>query len=447
MSLLEKFQESVQKQKLFLPQDTLLLAVSGGVDSVVLCALCQLSGFQFSIAHCNFQLRGAESDRDELFVKALAKKYNVAVDIKKFDTKKYAAMHKIAIQEAARNLRYEWFAAIAAKRYIVTAHHADDNAETILMHFFRGTGLSGLTGIPAKNKNIRRPLLPFSKAEMIDFAKENKLDFVEDSSNQTVNYTRNLFRLEILPLLRKVFPAVDQNLQQNIYRFGEIEKLYQFSVGKLLDKICVRKNEEVRVPVKQLMQLNNRALIYELIRPFHFTEKQIEEVIKLSSSESGRYLNAPDQQYQIVKHRHWFIIHPLSEKNNATIIITENENQISFANGALTIDVTDKLKIPSSAHTALLDIEKIEFPLVLRRWKEGDYFYPLGLKKKNSQRVGKKKIARFLIDAKLPKSEKDNIWVIEYNQKICWVVGHRIDERFKITPRTKKALHIQWQSK
>ncbi|MCB0742227.1 MAG: tRNA lysidine(34) synthetase TilS, partial [Chitinophagaceae bacterium] len=166
-----------------------------------------------------------------------------------------------------------------------------------------------------------------------------------------------------------------------------------------------------------------------------------------SSSESGRYLNAPDQQYQIVKHRHWFIIHPLSEKNNATIIITENENQISFANGALTIEVTDKLKIPSTVHTALLDIEKIEFPLVLRRWKEGDYFYPLGLKKKNSQRVGKKKIARFLIDAKLPKSEKDNIWVIESNQKICWVVGHRIDERFKITPRTKKALHIQWQSK
>ncbi|MCB0716483.1 MAG: tRNA lysidine(34) synthetase TilS [Chitinophagaceae bacterium] len=447
MSLLEKFQESVQKQKLFLPQDTLLLAVSGGVDSVVLCALCQLSGFQFSIAHCNFQLRGEESERDELFVKALAKKYNVAVDIKKFDTEKYAATHKIAIQEAARNLRYEWFAAIAAKRYIVTAHHADDNAETILMHFFRGTGLSGLTGIPAKNKNIRRPLLPFSKAEMIDFAKENKLDFVEDSSNQTVNYTRNLFRLEILPLLRKVFPAVDQNLQQNIYRFSEIEKLYQFSVGKLLDKICVRKNEEVRVPVKQLMQLNNRALIYELIRPFHFTEKQIEEVIKLSSSESGRYLNAPDQQYQIVKHRHWFIIHPLREKNNATIVITENENQISFANGALTIDVTDKLKIPSTVHTALLDIEKIEFPLVLRRWKEGDYFYPLGLKKKNSQRVGKKKIARFLIDAKLPKSEKDNIWVIESNQKICWVVGHRIDERFKITPRTKKALRIQWQSK
>ena len=235
------------------------------MDSVVLCELCKQAGYDFIIAHCNFQLRGEESERDEQFVKELGKKYGVEVLVKKFDTEKYAAENKISIQEAARELRYSWFAelvmshgnqrvgqnSIRQLNYLLTAHHADDNNETLLMNFFRGTGLHGLTGIPVSAGYIRRPLLSFSKEELIAFAKENKLDFVEDSSNQSSKYTRNFFSNEIIPAISKVYPQVKENLQDNINRFKEIEKLYQLFSGRLKKKICKQKG------MKFIFLLNN----------------------------------------------------------------------------------------------------------------------------------------------------------------------------------------------
>jgi len=233
----------------------LILAVSGGVDSVVLCELCKQAGFNFEIAHCNFQLRGEESERDEKFVRHLAEKYKVEVKVKKFDTEKFAEEKKISIQEAARDLRYRWFFQLWNKenfndtltddleripgwhtggpfKFVLTAHHADDNIETVMMNFFRGTGLHGLTGIPISGPSatlayIKRPLLPFSKKELIEFANENKLEFVEDSSNLSSKYTRNLFRNEIIPAISKVYPQANENLNDNINRFKEIEKLYK----------------------------------------------------------------------------------------------------------------------------------------------------------------------------------------------------------------------------
>jgi tRNA(Ile)-lysidine synthase len=324
MNLPERFISVIKKQHLFSSKDKLLLAVSGGVDSVVLCELCKQSGYNFTIAHCNFQLRGEESERDERFVRELGKNYGVEVLVKKFDTENYAAEKKLSIQEAARDLRYSWFwnlwresAFISDEAepkteneisvpgwhvpvrgfFVVTAHHADDNAETIIMNFFRGTGLHGLTGIPAVGPSevigyIRRPLLSFSKEELTRFAKENNLNFVEDSSNASSKYTRNLFRNEIIPAVSKVYPQVKENLKDNINRFKEIEKLYQLGVSEIKKKLFKQKGNEIHIPVKQLMGYDNKALIYEIISAYGFSEKQVEEVVKLAASDSGRYVQS-----------------------------------------------------------------------------------------------------------------------------------------------------------
>jgi tRNA(Ile)-lysidine synthase len=378
-------------------------------------------------------LRGEESERDEQFVKELGKKYNTEVFVKRFDTEKYSADNKLSTQEAARKLRYDWFAELIknlnsklqAPNFLLTAHHADDNNETLLMNFFRGTGLHGLTAIAEKTGYIRRPLLNFSKEELIAFAKENTLGFVEDSSNQSSKYTRNFFRNELLPAISKVYPQVNQNLGDNIERFKEIEKLYNYSVGEVKKKLCRQKGNETHIPVKQLMQHNNKALIYEIIHPFGFLEKQVDEVIKLSQSESGKYITAPADNYRIIRHRHWFIITPLAATEAANIVIDEGIKEMQFALGTLIIEETANPISPqagqTSNSTAFLDSKQI--------------IYPLGMKKK-------KKVARFLIDQKFSKTEKENLWVLESNQRIVWVVGYRIDERFKVTEKTKQVLQL-----
>ena len=450
MSLLLRFQNNIKRNNLFSKKDKLLLAVSGGVDSVVLCELCKQAEFDFTIAHCNFQLRGEESERDEKFVRNLGDKYGVEVLVKKFDTEKYALENKLSTQEAARNLRYEWFEELVNNQlsigniknpiHLLTAHHADDNAETIAMNFFRGTGLHGLTGIPSKNGYIKRPLLEFSKDELLAFAKENNLEFVEDSSNQSSKYTRNYFRNEIIPAISKIYPQVKDNLLDNINRFKEIEKLYKLSVGELKRKICKLKGNEIHIPVNKLMLYNNKALIYEIIHSFNFQEKQVEEVMKLADSDSGKYITSPDNQYRIIKHRLWFIISPVVATESLNIIIEEKDKQVLFALGSINIESTPSNKPSTSSDIATLDAKEIKFPLLLRKWKTGDYFYPLGMKKK-------KKVSRFLIDSKLSKIEKENTWIIESKQRICWIVGQRIDDRFKITSTTKEVLKLTYKSK
>jgi len=445
MSLLQRFKDIIQQQHLFLPKDKLLLAVSGGVDSVVLCELCKLSGYDFIIAHCNFQLRGEESERDETFVKKLGENYKVKVEVKRFETETYAAEHKLSIQEAARALRYEWFEELVVRpesgvgnlvlNVILTAHHKDDNIETLLMNFFRGTGLHGLTGIPVSYGQIKRPMLNFSKEEICQFAKENSLEFVEDSSNLSSKYTRNFFRNEIIPAISNVYPQVKENLAGNIERFKEIEQLYRQTVGELKKKICREKGEEVHIPVLQLMKYNNRALIYEIIRDYGFNEKQVDELIKLADSESGKYIESPVLQYRIIKHRHWFIISPTQSISAANIVIEAKDKCVGFEKGILRFELTDNGHLASGNQVAFLDVKEISFPLLLRPWKTGDYFYPLGMAKK-------KKLSRFFIDQKLSKTEKENAWVLESNKRIIWVIGYRIDNRFKLTDKTKQVMKI-----
>ena len=458
MNLLQRYQQFIKEQNLFSPKDKLILPVIGGIDCVLLCELCKEAGYDFIIAHCNFQLRGEESERDEKFVKDLAEKYKVETKVKKFDTEKFAEENKMSIQEAARVLRYEWFdelvngeLSIVNRKtepnihhspftiHLLTAHHADDNAETALMNFCRGTGLHGLTGIPLSYEHIRRPMLSFTREEILQFAKENKLEFVEDSSNLSSKYTRNFFRNEIIPAISKVYPQVNENLADNINRFKEIERLYKFAVNDIKKKLVKEKGNEWHIPVKQLMSYGNRALIYEVINDFGFTEKQIEEVIKLAESESGKYIDSPSLHYRIIKHRHWFIISPYNSTGSETIIIEQDNKKVSFEHGVLEFEQlqTTNHKPQTSNNIACLDAKNICYPFILRKWKQGDYFYPLGMKKK-------KKLSRFFIDQKLSKTEKEKAWVIEMDKKIIWVVGKRIDERFKVTEKTKTVLKINY---
>ncbi len=473
MNLIQQFKNYIKQQNLFSSKDKLLLAVSGGVDSVVLCELCKQADFDFIIAHCNFQLRGEDSERDEKFVQSLGKKYTAEVLVKKFETGKYAEEKKVSIQEAARELRYDWFAEIIGNRQyatsdedhlnkeanrqlpiancVLTAHHADDNIETLLMNFCRGTGLYGLTGIPllSPNAKVRRPLLDFWKEQLIEFAKENHLEFVEDSSNQESKYIRNLFRNEIIPLISKAYPQVKENLDDNVKRFKEIKKLYSLSVKELKKKLYKIRGNEIHIPVKQLMAYQSKALVFEIITDFGFTEKQLDDVIKLAESESGKFVQSPIGAMRIIKFRHWLIISTGKTSHAETIVIEENNKSIQFASGTLFLEViqtsnlkSDNYRIQTSNLVEVLDLKEIHFPLILRKWKQGDYFYPLGMKNLPAGRQGKKKLARFFIDQKLSKTEKENVWVLEMNKKIIWVVGYRIDERFKITDKTQEALRL-----
>ncbi len=440
MNLLSQTANNILHQQLFLKKDKLLLAVSGGVDSIVLCELCFQLGYNFSIAHCNFQLRGKESERDELFVKNLEIKYAVEVFTKQFDTTQYANSNKISIQEAARNLRYEWFDELITKfniQYLLTAHHRDDNIETVLMNFFKGTGITGLRGIRAKNNKIVRPVLFASKEDLLSFAKENKLEWVEDSSNAETHYSRNKFRHEIIPALKEIFPAVEENLNDNIRRFADIEIIYRQGIDSHKKRLLEKRGSEIHIPILKLKKsIPLSTIVYEIIKDFGFSTNQTEEVVGLLDSDSGKYIVS--RTHRVIKNRNWLIITCLKNKESETILIENEKSEIEFEIGKIKFEKIEnniKFKVPDLKFTACLNADELQFPFLLRKVKQADYFYPLGLRKK-------KKLHRFFIDQKLALTEKEKIWVVESNQKIVWVIGHRIDDRFKITKATKNILKI-----
>ena len=443
MRFIESFQHLLIEQHLFTKDAHLLLAVSGGVDSMVLTDLIFKAGYKFSIAHCNFQLRGVESERDEQFVKAVAEKYKVTFFVKKFDTTQFAASNKIGTQEAARKLRYEWFAELLSTvnnqlSNILTAHHLNDSIETSAMHFFRGTGISGLRGLLPKQGTIIRPLLFATKEAILNYATENQIQWVEDGSNESSKYTRNFFRNELLPLIEKVYPEVKLNLAHNIQRFAETEQLYLQAIELHKKKLLEQNGTEIHIPVLKLKKAKPlHTIVYEIIKDYHFTSAQTNEVVALLDAENSKYVAS--STHRIIKNRNWLIIAPL-EGADAKHILIDGIGLWQFGSGAIKIEEFSnaQLQINNSSNTAFLDLLQITFPLLLRKWKTGDYFYPLGMKKK-------KKVARFLIDQKLSKTEKENIWVLESNKKIVWIVGQRIDDRIKIATSTKNVLQISFK--
>lgn len=451
MSLLQRFIDYIKEKDLFHSKDYLLIAVSGGVDSAVLCELCYQAGYDFAIAHCNFQLRDEESERDEQLVRSISEKYKADFFVKKFDTQSYAEEHKISIQVAARQLRYHWFnellesieskgPAVHQSAYVLTAHHADDNIETVMMNFFKGTGIKGLHGIAPKQNKIVRPLLFAKKDELLLFAKENNIFYAEDSSNITDKYTRNYFRNQLIPSLQKIYPDVKDNIKNNIERFKDVETLYNQAILFHKKKLLEYKDNEVHIPVLKLQKSEPlHTIVYEIIIEYGFTAHKTGDVINLLKSESGKSVSSAT--YNIIRNRKWLIITPKINNKAAHIVIQQNDKKMEFENGWLSIKKysSETLKHATVATSATLDKKNIHFPLLLRKWKKGDYFYPLGMQKK-------KKLSRFFIDQKISISDKEKIWVIESNKKILWVIGLRIDDRFKLTNQTKDILQIDFKA-
>lgn len=442
IGLLQKFNEYIQKENLFQLKDKLLLAVSGGVDSVVLSKLSKLAGYDFAIAHCNFQLRAEDSERDEEFVSELAVKYKCGFHTVRFDTKKIASEKRISTQEAARALRYAWFEEIRREngyQYIVTAHHADDNIETVVMNFFRGTGIKGLTGMEPKHGVIVRPLLFARRRELEEFLQAHQLSFVTDVSNLADDYTRNYFRRQVIPLIEKTYPEVNENVLANINRFRDVEILYQQAIGQHKKKLLEIKGDEVHIPVLKLKKADPlHSTVYEIIREYGFHASQTGEVIDLLDSESGKYIQS--SSHRIIKNRKWLIIAPV-EVEKSEIVVIDAVGNWQFPNGHLQIETapTANCQLLTANSIACLDANEIKFPLLLRKWKQGDYFYPLGMKKK-------KKLSRFFIDQKLSKTDKEKVWVIEMDKKVIWIVGYRIDDRFKVMSKTQRVLKITFIS-
>lgn len=456
MSLLKRFVQYINDQNLFQKDNRLLLAVSGGIDSVVLTELCHQAGYHFFIAHCNFHLRNEESNRDEKFARSLAEKYSVPIFVRSFQTERYAEENNVSIQVAARELRYSWFCDLAReeavkgenKIKIITGHHANDNIETLLMNFFKGTGIRGLQGILPKKGDLIRPLLFATKEEIVQFTGENELLFVEDSSNASDKYTRNYFRNQLIPSLQKIFPQVEENLVNNIARFREIDILYNQSIEIHRGKLLEFKGNEVHIPILKLVKVTPlKTILYEIIKDYHFTAHQAERVVNLLKSDSGKYLSS--QTHRIIKNRGWLIIAPLNTQEAQHIVIEKTDERIIFEEGVLNfknIHKTPKEIVQNLNNDVIIDAGNVEYPVILRKWKQGDYFYPLGLQKKESGKPGKKKLSKFFIDQKISLSEKEKIWVLESNKKIIWIINKRLDERFKVTHQTKSFLSIEFNA-
>ena len=421
--------------------DKLFLACSGGLDSVVLGHLIKTAGFSFQILHANFQLRGEESKRDEDFVVSLAKHWGVKIDVRRFDTEQAMSASGTGLQETARNLRYDWFDEVLLKeassgKWLLTGHHADDQVETVMMNFFRGTGIAGLRGMKEKNGNRLRPLLSVFRNELEDYAHLHDLKWVEDSSNQSSKYTRNFFRLELLPEIEKVFPAVKQNIIETSIRIAEVEQVYTREMDRIIKKLIHKKGEALGIPVNLLRMMSPLdTILHALFSPYGFSAHQIPELKKLMDAATGKFILS--DTHRVLKNREWILIDELAKKAISFFIVESETTKVCLESAELTFETLLGIEqFDTNPNHAWIDMRFVKYPLIVRKWKPGDYFYPLGMKKK-------KKIARFLTDLKLNRIQKENQWVVESNNKIIWVVGRRTDDRVKINSNTKDSLLIK----
>ena len=440
-NLHQAFIDEVAAKKLWGKNDHLFLACSGGLDSVVLAHLLSASKINYTLLHCNFQLRDEESNRDEQFVRKLAVQLNVPFQIKQFDTKKEIEIRKKGVQETARALRYEWFNEVinsdtsAAKKWLLTAHHADDQVETMMIQLFRGTGIAGLQGMKVKTGNIVRPLLFAQRKQLTQYATEHQLSWVEDSSNSSDNYTRNFLRNKVIPIIEEVIPELTSNMLMNGKRFEEIEMVYQQKIKEIKNKLIVEQQNSHAIPVNKLKNCEPiDTIMHEIFSRYGFAAQQIPELKKLFEATSGKYISS--DQFRVLKNRTWLLIEPIVEQEQTIRIVDQADTVLTFDNILLRFQqVAAGHDFKNDSQQALLNLNKLKFPLIVRKWKAGDYFYPLGMKKK-------KKVSRFMTDLKLSLSEKEQQWVVESDKKIVWVVGRRIDERFKIEENTTNRLLV-----
>lgn len=434
--MIKQFQQFILENNLLKPADKILLAVSGGIDSIVMCELFYQSNINFVIAHCNFQLRGNESDADEKFVVSLAKKYGLEYFSKKFETEKYAQAHKLSIQMAARDLRYSWFEEIRKQnnfKSIAVAHNKNDVAETILLNLSRGTGIAGLHGISAKNKNVIRPLLFASKEEIENFQKANKLKYREDSSNKSDEYNRNFIRHKIIPVFQKLNPSFVSSIYESSKHISEAENFIKENVNIIKSKISFSKSNEFFIDIEKLnKQKNKNFILFYLLTEYDFNKDVTDDILAALKSQSGKIFYS--ESHQLVRDRKYLIVSKKKENKVEAVSVFENTEKVEIP---VKIQFSklkvDKLKINANSENAYLDFDKLKFPLEIRKWKNGDKFIPFGMS-------SKKKISDFLIDKKVPLTEKQNTFALVSGSDIVCLIGHRIDDRYKVSPQTKTVL-------
>jgi len=433
--MLEKFSNYVHKNLPLLKDKKLLVAVSGGVDSVALATLLSALKFPISLAHCNFNLRGEESKLDEEFVKKLGKKLNASVYTKKFKTKEFALKNKTSIQITARNLRYNWFSELMEQNsfdYVLTAHHADDNLETFLINLTRGTGLEGLTGIPQINGNIVRPLLTFSQKEILTFVKDNRIDWREDKSNASTKYIRNKIRHQVIPSLKEINPSLLETFAKTTSYLKESQEIIEKQIEKIRFDIVSEEKDTIKISIEKLERLPNpKAYLFQLLKKYNFTEWS--NIYNLLSAQSGKQVFS--KTHTLLKDREYlFLFKKSPSKDVETIFITEDQQEIT---NPIRIRVeTPKQTSRKNKQTIFLDKEKIRFPLKLRKWEKGDFFYPSGMR-------GKKKLSKYFKDEKFSLLEKQNTWLLcNHDNTIISIINHRQDSRFEATELTTSLVKI-----
>jgi tRNA(Ile)-lysidine synthase len=431
--MLQKFNQHINENFSFLKEKKLLVACSGGVDSVVLAHLCKATKLHIAMAHCNFGLRGKESDGDADFVNNWASNMGTHCFVKQFDVESHMKNHGGSVQMAARELRYQWFAELLETNgfdYVLTAHHADDNLETFLINLSRGTGISGLTGIPERNDKIMRPLLPFSQDEIREYAQSAGLAWREDSSNASSKYLRNKIRHQIVPVFKELHPTFLQNFRSTQKHLGQTNDLISHHIKSLKSQLFKSEDEIIRISISELKQLKPlEAYLYYLFQEYGFSEW--EDVQGLLSAMSGK---------QVVSKTHILL------KDRDCLLLTPKENRVNesypvYLDGtpcelpiSLKIESVEKLE-KAGKNVVYLDKEKLNPPLLLRYWEKGDYFYPFGMQ-------GKKKLSKFFKDEKMDVVSKEKQWLLCSADDIVWVVGKRADERFKVEESTREIIKI-----
>lgn len=433
----KQFLEFAEMHTLFTPQKLVLAAVSGGKDSVLLAHLLKSSGFNFAIAHCNFLLRGEESQRDQDFTSNLAERLQVPFFLTEFNTKIYADKNSISIQMAARELRYNWFEEIRAQHHfdvIALAQHQNDSIETILLNLTRGTGIAGMHGILPKNGKLVRPMLFLSRENIDEICAEEKLDFVEDSSNTSVKYARNKIRLEVVPKLKEINPNLEKTFDQNLEHFRQLEALLEKDLQVLRDAVFIHLKNELRIKIADIQQLHpQKLLLFGLLREFNFSGQVVDDLINSLEKHSGKIFESPS--HQLVLDREEIIIHERKERVSEIVEILENQNEVCFRDFKLKLLHDDSpLIVKNNPMATSVDAKKLIFPLSIRNWQTGDYFFPLGM-------PHKQKLSDFFVQQKVPLHQKPNIpLLVNGNREIIWIGGFRLDDRYKVSASTKKVV-------
>ena len=431
--MLTKFQHHIEQNFLQLKDKKLLLAVSGGVDSMVLLDLFYKLRFDICIVHCNFQLRGKESDADEMLVRKICQDSYIPYFIESFDTLEFAKENKLSIQLAARKLRYDWFQELLSLGYdyVLTAHHLDDNVETFLINFTRGTGLEGLTGIPAQNGNIIRPLLPFSREEIENYALENKIQWREDSSNASDKYFRNKLRHNIVPTLKELNTGFLDSFQNTLHHLHQAESLVNDASKLVYEKVVEVKENQLEIHLKSLLEFQNyKAYLYQWLKEYGFSAWN--DIYDLVEAQSGKQVFS--ETHILLKDREKLILSERKEINKSEVFIIESIE--SKVNIPLKLRFCKAVNIFETVSNCIfVDESKIKFPLTIRKWQEGDYFYPSGMN-------GKKKLSKYFKDEKYSLLDKENQWLLCSEDQIVWVIGKRADNRFISKETTQNSIKI-----